>query len=78
MVKRSLVVSYSYYSPFQNLRNSIRKLYVRERQSFYHESIANIESELLEAGFMPRKIKHVLFGASSEIIILSEVIKRYD
>ena len=78
VVKRSLVVSYSYYSPFQNLRNSIRRLYVRERQSFYHESIVNIESELLEAGFMPRKIKHVLFGASSEIIILSEVIKRYD
>ena len=74
VVKCKLVVSYSYVSPFQNLRNSIRKLYDRERQSFYHESVANIESELLETGFLPKQIKYVLFGASSEIVILSEAI----
>ncbi len=75
VVRRCLVVSYSYYSPFQSLRNSVRRIYDREKQTFYHESLANIESELLEAGFMPRQVRHVLFGASSEIVILAEVIE---
>jgi ubiquinone/menaquinone biosynthesis C-methylase UbiE len=74
IVKSSLIVSYSYISPFQTLRNSIRRLYDREKQSFYHETIANIESELRETGFSPLKLRHVLFGASSEIVILSEAV----
>lgn len=72
VVKSSLIVSYSYVSPFQNFRNSVRKLYDREKQSFYHESISNIRSELRETGFSTRQIKHVLYGASSEVVILSE------
>lgn len=74
VVKDCLIVSYSYYSAFQNLRNSVRRLYDREKQSFYHESTANIESELRETGFRPTETRHVLYGASSEIVILARAV----
>ena len=72
VLKHNLIVSYSYISPFQNLRNGIRRLYDREKQDFYQESIAGIRLELNEAGFILKSIKHVLFSISSEIIILCE------
>jgi hypothetical protein len=44
----------------------------KQKENFFYERIENIQSELKETGFMLRSIKHVLFGISSEIIILCE------
>ena len=69
---KGVIISYSYDSWYQRLRGRLRNLYDSEKPTLSHATLDAIKQELKEAGFRAEKIRFVLPGLSSEVIIHAE------
>jgi len=68
IVKSNLIISYSYSSSWQKVRQEIRYLYDYSNPVFFHADIKDIVEEIEETGFLVKKLRYVLPGLSSEVI----------
>ena len=71
--RRHLLISYSYESLFQSVRRAIRRTWGRDIGTDFHVCVKEIQTELEDAGFVVRSMKHVLHGLSSEVVVLADL-----
>lgn len=74
LARKHLLISYSYDSPLQRIRQTVRPLYERGTGSAFSVGVKEIRSEIEDCGFRVERVKRVLPGLSSELVFQAAVV----